>query len=386
MTRVVDITYHSHVDLYSAEQIRSRHGPSIRYSEFLSRDFEVTFFMHAGFKAQDEYHGVKYYIFKGINKFFFLPFLSSRFIAQYKPDVVLVQGLGFPVQVLLLRLFNPHVKILVQHHGERPFNGSKLLFQLLAARFVNGWLFTASGNALLWKQKHVIKANDKIFEVLEASTEIQPLDYTECRSKLDIKSHEEVFLCVGRLVPDKNPLLILNAFRSYVAINAFAKLYLIYQEDDLLPEVKATIDEHPELARAVRLVGKVPHTGLAAWYSAADFYLSASNREGSGYALIEAIACGCMPVVTDIPSYQKITGNGRLGLLYETGNAQALLLALLSLWRKRLSRETVKSYFESTLSFECIARDLSKVIMGVCSYSDITRLAISSAEKSNTGS
>jgi glycosyltransferase involved in cell wall biosynthesis len=386
MTRVVDITYYSHLDLHSAEQIRLRHGPSIRYSEFLSRDFEVTFIMHAGFKAQDEYRGVKYYIFKGINKFFFLPFLSSRFIAQYKPDLVLVQGLGFPVQVLLLRLFNPHVKILVQHHGERPFKGVKLLFQQLAANFVNGWLFTASGNALLWKQKHVIKANDKIFEVLEASTEMQPLDYTECRSKLGMKSHEEVFVCVGRLVRDKNPLLLLNAFRSYVTINAFAKLYLIYQEDDLLSEVKAIIDQHPELARAVCLVGKVPHVELAAWYSAADFYLSASNREGSGYALIEAIACGCMPVVTDIPSYEKITGNGRLGLLYETGNAQALLLALLSLWRKRLSRETVKSYFESTLSFECIARDLSKVITGVCSYNAITRLAISSAEKSNTGS
>lgn len=191
---------------------------------------------------------------------------------------------------------------------------------------------------------------------------------------------------VGRLIPDKNPLLVLDAFRNYVAINGFAKLYFIYQKDDLLANVKTMINQYPELARAVCLVGKIPHGELARWYSAADFYISASSREGSGYALIEAIACGCMPVVTDIPSYRKITRNGQLGLLYEAGNAQALSLALLSLWRKRLSRQTVRSYFESTLSSKCIARDLSKVMMEVCSYNDITRLAISSAEKSNTGS
>ncbi|HEX3386522.1 MAG TPA: glycosyltransferase, partial [Mucilaginibacter sp.] len=79
---------------------------------------------------------------------------------------------------------------------------------------------------------------------------------------------------------------------------------------------------------SITLVGELPHDELQYWFNSADFTLSASHYEGSGTAVCEAMSCGCVPIVTDIPSFRMITDNGRCGLLYEPGNEHALLDAL----------------------------------------------------------
>ena len=77
----------------------------------------------------------------------------------------------------------------------------------------------------------------------------------------------------------------------------------------------------PALARRVRLVGYVPQEKLPAYYSAADIFVLGSHHEGSGYALIEACACGAVPVVTRIPPFRAITGDGARGALWPPGDA-----------------------------------------------------------------
>jgi len=68
-----------------------------------------------------------------------------------------------------------------------------------------------------------------------------------------------------------------------------------------LQEVNDTIKQSPVLWKAVSLKGKIDNDELSAWYSAADFYISGSHSEGGSYALLEAMACGCIPIVTSIP-------------------------------------------------------------------------------------
>ena len=57
---------------------------------------------------------------------------------------------------------------------------------------------------------------------------------------------------------------------------------------------------------------------------AADVFVLGSHREGSGYSLIEALACGLPPVVTDIPSFRSLTAAGAVGALWPCGDARAL--------------------------------------------------------------
>jgi len=240
--------------------------------------------------------------------------------------------------------------------------GVKKIVQKIACGYSDVFLFTAIGNAENYFKEGLITDKNKCFEVLEASTWFTKLDKQGCRRELGMTG-EYNFLWVGRLDENKDPLTALKGFEKYVVNNPAAKLYMIYQEEQLLPRIKGLIAASEALQKAVIFVGKVEHNQLNKWYSAADFYLSASHKEGSGYALLEAMACGCIPVVTDIPSYRKITDDGRLGLLYEKGNSDDLLETLLKvdqIDKDKLSDEIV-THFNNRFSFKAIAEDIYQV-------------------------
>lgn len=362
MIKLVDVTYYTHLEYNKPEQVLERHRLVTRYAELLKGKLHITLVKHAGFEGFCEDGGLIYHFFKGINKFRFLPFKANRFIAREQPDVVLVQGLGFPLQVIVLRLqCSSSVKIVVQHHGELPFKGIKLGFQKLASKCVDAYLFTSAGNAEVWKQKGVIANKQPVFEVLEASTDFFALDKMECRQKLNIHTKGNVFLWVGRLNENKSPLTIVKAFAQYLHLKPLSRLYMIYQTTEQLDEIKTLLCADKRLESAVYLVGCVPNNKLSLWFSAADYYLSGSFKEGSGYALLEAMACGCIPVVSDIPPFRKNTENGKYGYLYKTGDEWALYKTLCDLEKiSAISSDDVIQHFNEQLSFNRIAEDVYK--------------------------
>ncbi len=77
---------------------------------------------------------------------------------------------------------------------------------------------------------------------------------------------------------------------------------------------------------------------------AADLFVLGSHREGSSFALIEALATGLTPVVTDIPSLRALTGNGAVGALWPCGDAGALDDALRSARRGDSARSLAPRY------------------------------------------
>ena len=138
---------------------------------------------------------------------------------------------------------------------------------------------------------------------------------------------------------------------------------MIYQTDELIEDIKQIVKDAGMLDKSVFLVGKVPHDELPFWFSAADYYLSGSYREGSGYALLEAMACGCIPIVTNIPSFRKITGYGKYSYLYESGNALQLFQIMEDLPHNpdQSFSDSIVNYSKTALSFSAIASDLSQI-------------------------
>jgi len=333
------------------------------YISYIKKLLQVQVAKHLNYEGLEKIDGVQYAFFKSNNSFFHIPFKTHKYIKQQQPDVVLVQGFVFPVQVIALRLkLGRRVKIIIQHHGEKPFTGIKKYFQKMACRCTDAFLFTARGNAMPYIESGLITNKERCFDVLEASTFITRQNRQGSKKLLGITG-EDNFLWVGRLDANKDPLTVLQGFEKYLHYNPAAKLFVIYQEEDLLPQVKQMIEESTLLTAAVRLVGKVDHTMLGYWYSAVDFYISGSHKEGSGYALIEAMACGCIPVITNIPSFKTITSGGLLGVLYEKGNTDALLSAMLK--TRDINRNEMSSaiinYFREHLSFKGIAEDMYAV-------------------------
>jgi glycosyltransferase involved in cell wall biosynthesis len=132
---------------------------------------------------------------------------------------------------------------------------------------------------------------------------------------------------------------------------------MIYGSAELLPAVKEEIDADHQLRNSVTLVGAVENKDLGNWYSAADFIVSASHHEGSGIAVIEAMSCGCIPIVTNIPSFQTMTDQGRCGFLYAPGDADALAEVMQNAASINIPawREKVRTRFLTEFSFSALA-------------------------------
>ncbi len=90
---------------------------------------------------------------------------------------------------------------------------------------------------------------------------------------------------------------------------------------------------------------------------AADIFVLGSHREGSGYSVIEALACGLPPVVTDIPSFRSLTGAGSVGMLWPCDDPRRPVRSACSRLRVASGpemRAAVRAHFERELSFNAL--------------------------------
>jgi len=360
MLRLIELNYHCHWEFSTPSEVIEKHRLTSGFIHFIKQKTKLSFVKHLNYEGEAEVEGIPYHFFKSRNRFWYIPFKTHRFIEKERPDVILVQGFVFVLQVMALRWkVGRKCLILVQHHGEKPFSGIKGFLQKICGRSIDGWLFTSIGNAQPWLDKKIIRNIDQCHEVLSASTDFISIDKTKSKAKLGFTGNDN-FLWVGRLNENKDPLTVLKAFARLCTTHAQSRLYLIYQTEELLDEIKILISHNDTLQKAVSLVGQIEHSEIQDWYNASDFFISASHREGSGYALVEAMTCGCIPLVTDIPSFRKITADGKYGLLYQPGNADELyekLLQLESIDTQKFSA-VVSNYGLNDLSFKAVAEQM----------------------------
>ena len=74
----------------------------------------------------------------------------------------------------------------------------------------------------------------------------------------------------------------------------------------------------------VHFCGYKENEALAGFYQAANVYLSASHIDGSSVALMEAMACGCPALVSDIPANLEWIKDGIQGWVFRDGDAKRL--------------------------------------------------------------
>jgi glycosyltransferase involved in cell wall biosynthesis len=360
--KFIEINYHFHRELNTPAAVIAKHLPSNLFAEELSKTASVTLIKHLAYEGAYQRNEIHYRFFRGCNSFWKIPFTTHRFLRKEKPDIVLVQGFIYPLQVIALRIaVGSNCKIILQHRAEVPFRRKKI-FQQWADKFVNAYFFTAIEQADEWTRAGVIKDGNKCFEIPAATAGFSKKDKFFCRENLGI-DNGVMFLWAGRLNANKDPLTVLTAFEKYISSGQSSKLYMIYQEDDMLKEVTERVNASTGLRNNVMLIGKVAHEEMELWYCAADYIISASHREGGSYVLMEAMACGCVPIVTAIPASMKMIENGRAGLYFSTGNSDDLYRVLLSLENEDHEPRSAYAafFFKSEMSAEAIARKMMTI-------------------------
>jgi glycosyltransferase involved in cell wall biosynthesis len=297
-------------------------------------------------------HGVNYH-FLGSTGF-------AELLRELSPDVLHVHGLDFPHEVLSLARIAPGIPILLQDHASRPPRRWRRSLWRRGFSGAAGIAFCSREQASPFAAAGLIAPPTAVYEIPESTSRFEPGDQAEARRSSGV-SGDPVALWVGHLDANKDPLAVLDGISRAVLTLPALQLYCCYGNAPLLHAVQRRIMDDPLLIGRVHLLGRVPHPQVEQFMRAADLFVSGSHREGSGYSLIEALACGLPPVVTDIPSFRTLTGAGSVGALWLPGDAGTLcekLIAVAAQPRAHM-RVAAREYFERELSFDAVGRKLA---------------------------
>lgn len=165
------------------------------------------------------------------------------------------------------------------------------------------------------------------------------------RAAWDIPADACVFVFSGKLIPKKNPVLLLQALAALPAATA-ARVRLVVAGDG---EQRAELEQRVRdtgWADRVRFLGFLNQREIGRAYAAADALVLPSRRgagETWGLVVNEAMHYGCAAIVSDgVGCHPDLIDDGVTGSVFPSGDADALRRCL-ETWIARLpaQREAV---------------------------------------------
>ena len=144
-----------------------------------------------------------------------------------------------------------------------------------------------------------------------------PLDRAAIRRELGLDG--TVWLCVGHLTELKGQHLAIEALST---LDETLTLLIAGDgpEDDNLRRLAGRLG----VADRVRFLGAIDHDDLPRYFNAADALIHPARMEGMPNVVLEAIACGCAVVATDIGGIPEVVTGLPVGRLMSARTPEAL--------------------------------------------------------------
>jgi glycosyltransferase involved in cell wall biosynthesis len=372
MPHVVQISFFNDPQGRSPAQLLNAWSTLVDVAEAASKSgIRVSVVQACSHTEHLERNGVHYY---------FLPFddASSRnaHAAAYRgllrslaPDIFHVHGLDSPRQVQSLSELSSGVPIILQDHASRPPRIWRRASVRRGMSVAAGIAFCSLDQGQPFAKAGLIGSLTQLYEIPESTSRFAPGDRDEARRITAVEGDPAV-LWVGHLDANKDPLTVLEGISAAARELPRLRLYCCFGNAPLLRAVQDRIESDTQLRDRVHLLGRLPHERIELLMRAADIFVLGSHREGSGYSLIEALACGLPPVVTDIPSFRSLTAAGSVGKLWPCDDPRALCQALQSIAHRADAemRATVRAHFEQELSFGALGVKLMTMYENVLAH------------------
>jgi 1,2-diacylglycerol 3-alpha-glucosyltransferase len=166
---------------------------------------------------------------------------------------------------------------------------------------------------------------DPIVRVIPTGVDVEALRAVtppDLRAAHGWENGTTVVASLGRLAPEKRPMLVLDAFALALAAAPGMRLLVIGDgpsASDL--HARAAL---PDLAGRVAFTGKLPRTEALRTLTGADFFVFASRTETQGLVLAEALAAGLPAVAVDGPGVSDSVRDGIDGVVVADGAPNAV--------------------------------------------------------------
>lgn len=267
-----------------------------------------------------------------------------------KPDVLLVPAQGLPLfgkRAAVVHdvgwrrvpgVYEPAARRRLEKETRRAVKKARVLFAV--SEFTKRELvetFRVSADRVVVAPNAV---NPAVFRTLDEST-VAPI-----LQRYRLSRH--YFLYVGRMDAKKNVKTLIRAFELFKKDRGLGdpfELVLVGSKGYGFSEIKLYV-EHSTVREHIKYFGYLPEADVAGLMNAATAFVFPSWYEGFGVPPLEAAACGCPSVVSDIGAHREVMGDA--ALYASPGEPEA--------WAKALKRMATEQTLRGELSAKGFAR------------------------------
>lgn len=166
-------------------------------------------------------------------------------------------------------------------------------------------------------------------------------EYHDTRNNLSSDVHPGMDDALSRFT-----LLSTRSWEPIYGVDVIARAFIDVSK--IIPDVRLVMlgnGSQGEFLRAVfsdagvldrvSFPGQVSHTDLPEYYRMADLYVSASHSDGASISLLEAMACGCPVLVSDIPGNLEWVEQDINGWSFPDGDTGSLAQIIIKAYENR---------------------------------------------------
>lgn len=286
-----------------------------------------------------EYNGIKVYRLSYLNLRFYKIAPSVLKLAR-DYDIIHVHGLGFFSDFLVLTKFLHKKPLILSTHGG--IFHTKSLY-ILKKIYFEGWCrFT------LKKFDQIIavsKKDLKLFSKISSKIVFIPnaVDIKDF-ANLKRESEKNSFLFVGRISRNKRIDNLINTFYFLKKKIPDVKLYIVGEDWEGLKKDLERLVETKDLKENVIFTGRIKDKEeLYDYYSRTEFFVSASEYEGFGISVLEAMAAGSPVIVNDIDAFRELVRDSENGYLIDFSKYEEASTKILEVMKKDLSKISINA-------------------------------------------
>lgn len=156
----------------------------------------------------------------------------------------------------------------------------------------------------------------------------KPVDSSRLRRRYGLTTDDLVVFSPRSLSPFYNTHLLVEAFPGVVSKVPRARLLIATHGENAAyrKDLESQI-ERLGLSGSVRFTGDIPYEDMPVHYALADVCVSLAPSDGLPMSVIEAMACGCTNVLSDLDRYRELATDDREAVFVEL-NTEKLSAAL----------------------------------------------------------
>lgn len=294
---------------------------------------------------------------------------------QRSLDGVLVNARFYPHSITGCACARRHgLRPVVLDHGSYWLSFGNSLLDVAAhahERLMTAWgrrynpaYYGISEKSAAWLQTFGIDAQGAIHNALDAQGYVDQASQRAFRAELAIDQDSLLVAFVGRLVPEKGIRALIEVSNDQ-EVRSHDIHFVVAGDGPLAGEVKEAQSKH------FHWVGRLSRSDTAALFMQANMLCLPTRSEGFSTTLLEAGACGCAALVTDVGGARELNPNNNCDLIIPHARLAAVKKGCL--WaeshREQLAEQGISarnqvlklfSWSATAKAFEQAARDVKQ--------------------------